>query len=304
MTNKVVSRKSLGVRELVEIVVMPGDWGKRFQPGESQRSIRAKWARVLARYMPAVQESSGALVLSPLPCAKNERPSYIVLDGQHRIYAASEVLKKPVRFYAEIRHEVRDTQEAVRNLNRQMRHNLGDSLEVTRRDSPWPEIFAEYGLDLSYRQKRTDWCWPVVLRAFTVDQWALESGGPMAYRTNVRSNEQCIDVWKNAKPSDIRDFAEFLLWWSPAMEHGKKIRLNMGTYDTLMIMWRIYQENPESYLKGLPKKVMRYPEIERLRGSNAAQLSNTIRLLLAAVNYKNQTRLLTFCGRTGRDDLL
>jgi hypothetical protein len=72
----------------------------------------------------------------------------------------------------------------------------------------------------------------------------------------------------------------------------------------LTVMWRIYQENGGVSLKGLPEKIMNYSEIKNIKGLSAARMAEMIRILLAAANFKRKVRLITFCGRTGRGDLL
>lgn len=278
-------------RKIVNITVRPGDWGKKFISVHN-RDVDKSWCRQMVRSWDTVTKST--VTLHPFDETETK---WIIIDGQHRIYAASEVLKKSTTFYAEIRADIDNVRKEIELENKGKKHNIADRLRIYEDMSSWPKVFKSFKLEPVHAQSKFRYSWKLIVAADLTAADYINTGNRRRLSQNM-----IMDRWTQASEQDIAAIAEFLKWWEPAVDYAHQSRgLYLASYAVLTWMYVMWFENyGNSALKGLPQKMAQRPFMEQLRGMTASKFDEVGDILLRSANYQRRVNLLTLRGSSGR----
>jgi hypothetical protein len=283
------------------VTIRPGDFGTKYLPVQNaNREIDTKWAKKLWENWPSV-EGETILVLYQDP---KDAKVYRIIDGQHRIYAASKWLtgKKEATLEAQIRPSPVGGLKAVANqishLNLGKRYRTQDHLANTRSGSLWPDIFRAQGLEPVYTRSGPKFSWPSIIGGY------LASKGMTSVKAT--SAEEQLDAWLMKDPNEILWCAKTLSWWKTACDGASKTH-RLYTLQSLMgiaFALKLCRENQGkmTHLSSVPSRLLMWPELPSVRGFTAARGALLPEALLKGVNFRlHSENLLTYNGKTGRE---
>jgi hypothetical protein len=286
----------LGHVEYAKIYVGPGDFGTKFRTvPNANRQIDRNWARKLWSSWDTV-EGQTMLVLYPDPV---EPGVFRILDGQHRIFAASEWGTKPSVFEAQIRPAptTKEVAGQIANLNLGKRYRTSDHLANARSGSLWPSVFEKRGIAPVYTRSGPKFNWPAIIGGTL-----LASGKTSADATDPDNQRE---LWLTADPSLIEEVASTLAWWKPAVDGAAKIYklYTLQSITGIAFALELCRENAgKPSLKGTPARLLSWPELPSIRPLTAARGVLLGDALLKGVNYRLwDNNLLTWHGKTGRE---
>lgn len=265
------------------VTVMPDDFGIRFRPViGANRDINIDWAKQLAADFENVSEQS-ILVLYPDPRYKDV---FRIIDGQHRIYAASKWGPEAgVTFEAQVRSGPgRRVVDQIAKLNLGKRYRTLDHLKNARDESLWPDIFEKYGLQPGFTRSGPKLSWPSVVAGYCMADGTVSvraTSAPVqlaAWRTNDHTALTLVD-----------EAAQILAWWKPACD-GASSEHKLYTLQSasgLAFALQLYRENVgKPALKDVPQRILEWPGLPEIRELSAARGSSLAEHLLKGSNYR------------------
>jgi len=282
-----------------------GDTGKRFKllngySGAFNRDISKDHARYLMQNWETVVEET-VLVLIPDPA---EPGTFFVLDGQNRLYGASELCKTPTTFQVQVRDPVqfRSTiAEQVAHLNLGKKFRTADHLKNSHQQSWWPAAFEANQLFPGPGKGHTTLNWPSILQGVIIAKMARSMGSAKTSNTNALR-----DLWLTQDPTMLAEMgriASIIAWWREADEGAsarKIFTLHSGTGLAFALL--LYEQNSDNLkLSEVPARLLQWPELPNIRNFTAGRGGALFKELLDGVNYNLKKNLFTVLGSTGRD---
>jgi hypothetical protein len=293
-------------REYVQMSVAKGDWETRFRP-IANRDIGVGHAKALAVVMETVSDQT-VLVMYPHPTIKDV---FYVLDGQHRIYAASRwgfklskrgVSNEPVTFDVQMRSGPGSyVTDQIANLNHGRKYRTLDHLKSSQGESLWPGIFAAYQLNPAFTRSGPKLSWTSIVAGF-----CMADGDGSVKATKAQTQ---LDAWRTSDPNTLhrvdamaRILAE---WWGQACD-GASSKHKLYTLQSssgiafALRLWRENAQDNEATLLGVPQRLLDWSELPASRGLSAARGAALSDHLLRGVNDGiAKGARLTINGRKG-----
>lgn len=246
-----------------QITVLPGDFGRMYMQSEYNRTIDQGRAKAMSGYMDSISEHT-VVTLS-----EDDDGAYTIIDGQHRIYAASKYCNRPVQFTAIIRGNIDNKPEAVTAMNVGASFRLKDHLKVNRNDSPWPEPFKALMLSKgahdslvspSYGAKQASVCWHLIMRARSLADHLAKT---RSFKTKYFTTRTIVDgVWSTYTKDGIHRTASAICWfYGPLAElHAAERRSIQGLYGyrsmaMAMLTYDLHASSGEASISGRPLKM-------------------------------------------------
>lgn len=307
-----------------KITVRQGDLGSRFaflgaEQGVHNRALVGSHLKKLEMTWDEV-----ACRTSVLQLVDSGHGFFYILDGQHRIATVSERLLHPVVFDARVYPpSVLEDQELLLKLltlpNIVSPQKSNDRLRSTQEMSPWPAVFASYGVHPTFetkgRAKKLSWATCVVVSKNVKLSEAL---GGVAQRgdsaaTGVSRIDLSINAWMEEDPAYIAEIAEAVSWWVEASAGlvGNKER-RLATFGTLMVTAAVlvYRQNRDermATLEGVRERLLTIPvarisELNSVLGTGSTRnMKLTLNYLLGIGYHRRTINLLTVFGKNGRE---
>ena len=307
-----------------KITVRQGDLGGRFaflgaEQGVHNRALVGSHLKKLEKTWDEV-----ACRTSVLQLIDSGQGFFFILDGQHRISTVSERLTRPVVFDARVYPaSVLDDKELLLKLltlpNIVSPQKSNDRLRSTQEMSPWPAIFANYGVspifDTKGRAAKLAWATCVVVsRNVKVSEELGEVAQCFSNAaTGVSRVDLSINSWLDEDPAYIAEIAEAVGWWvetSAGLVGNKERRL--ATFGTLMVtaavlVYRHNRDERMATLDGVRERLLTIP-VARISELNSVlntgstrNMKSALGYLLGIGNHRRTLNLLTVFGRNGRE---
>jgi hypothetical protein len=268
--------------EYQEVTVKQGDFGTKFLPLQNaNREIDPLWARKMTSDWDAMSRQT-VLVLYQDP---SDKPGvFRIIDGQHRIYAASEWGSKDgTTFEAQIRKGPNFRMvDQVANLNLGKRYRTQDHLRNARDESLWPRIFAEHDLEPAFVRSGPKLGWPAIVSGF----W-MADGKTSGFATSTKAQ---LELWRTRDVNTLHrvdEAAQVLLWWKPACDKASSEHKLYTLHSAVGISFalRLWRANVESRsLASAPQRLLAWPHLKEIRELTAARGATVGEFLLAGVN--------------------
>jgi len=266
--------------------------------GAHNRNLYDHVAKKLAKDAESASRH-GILVLMADP---DNPGTFFILDGQHRIYMASDYRTEPTTFEAQIRN-VDDFDDPivvqVEKLNLGTKFSIGAHLANSQAQSRWPDIFEEFGLDPTFNNGRSRLSWPKIMRARIAADKCARTGRLPSGTSNLAN---ILEMWRTDDEDLIRDTAAILAWWETGASAAAQMKVyTLRSYNALAFAILLWEENREQpHLLEAPTRIARFNELPLIKGLPHSKVRDLFDLLIRGVNYKRKTRLLTILGDDGR----
>ena len=291
--------KSPRARRFEKVVVKPGDWGGKFRPFEG--AYRANNREIAPRHARALLDKWDSVVAeSTLVLTEDVRTgAFLIVDGQHRVYAASELREKPTTFYAEVRSVDQmpsDPAAQIANLNMTRRFRSVDFLQSQKDHSLWPKLLEERGLTPSYGGATgRNLTWMAVLMGVA---YARNHRNNVAQTTGTNA-EGMLELWLSHDPEVLEEMkvvADVLNWWLPGSKIAeargvKAMRSSMGIAFALLL---VDKNQGNRLLDSAPQRIATWPPLESVKGLTAARGQDLWKQLAIAMNYRQREPVLIF----------
>jgi hypothetical protein len=293
------------------VSIKKGDWGKKFVPlnGEGDaynRPLRKSRGKGIVRNWERIRLHTG-VVLMPLP---GETDKYWVVDGQHRIWAAADLLGRATTIWARVldpsKAESSDMSEAIDTINgQQVSFRLKDNLNNTKAKSMWPDIFRILGREPAYTEKKYELTWPSISRAILYADQSLK--GKRIGALTTRKGTVVEEVWLKKYPrAQALDRAKAVCWMYDVLdaqtdEVKKKVGHLYG-YKAVAMSILAYTLNMNlRTLETRPNKLVVSPFTDDLKRLGSRAMSVYSAAWLKAINYRIVSRntIMVF-GNNGR----
>jgi hypothetical protein len=280
--------------EYQEVTVKPGDFGTKFLPVQNMnREIDVAWASKLSSDWDAISRQT-VLVLYQDP--KDKAGVFRILDGQHRIYAASEWGSKDgTTFEAQIRKGAPNRLvDQIANLNLGKKYRAQDHLRNARDESLWPSIFAAHDLEPAFVRSGPKLGWPAVVTGFL-----MADGKTSNAATSTKAQ---LALWRTRDVDTLHridEAAQVLLWWKPACDKASAEYKLYTLHSAVGISFalRLWRANGGTdgvaALASAPQRLLAWPQLKEIRELTAARGATLESYLIQGVNYKSpKERLL------------
>jgi len=285
------------------VTVRQGELGRTFKLFENNREIHRPHARKLAKIMDEVSES-GVLDLM------RNGSGYYVIDGQHRVFAVSELMSTPVKFYAVVRDadDVEDITKLLIGRHQGKAWQSADSLFITRGGSPWVTVAEDVGFEASFKKTdRRGFSWTALLRARIVAD-AIHRIRGTAVSAAGASMQSLIKIWLEADPEIIQNTIAAVQWWAPVAQHwtlGPTVPASRALparglfgFLAMAIAIAIFETNNHSLLQTAQQRAMRDASL-RFVATNVPLPSIALQII-RALNFRAQTQIVDLYLVTGR----
>jgi hypothetical protein len=285
------------IKSLV-LTVGPGDWNRVVFPMDGtlavfNRSIDEVRCKAMARdWHP---EHAGPLALIQRPAG-----GYYIVDGQHRLFTATQLVKTQSEFLARIYAPT--SQEEVKNLivqlNKSTALRLSHLTTIGKQFSWWPEIFASHTLYPQESNRRGRMTWPAILTAHTAVQ-----NGELRFQSGTKHDG--ADLYMTSDPlerpkieSTAADIAAWRSFWEPASTD----RSWVTSASALMFMLALRRQNDQHpRLEDVGPRLLKWPGLPRALKSTSNHREVVLELLRGA-NYRlRDDNLFRINGLTGKE---
>lgn len=286
-----MSNKGLNQR-FTTIEVFPGEWETKYL---SKRNRSLSVARVIALGKLITECQNGINPITQgdiIVLIDNEDGTYTVVDGQHRIAAASGYVGLPsVKFTACIRGKdfPLSLVEQVRQLNSGKPFDAGDTLEVLAPDTKWVQVFASFGLSPEFKSRCfTHESWLTVLTGWLVGKESLAAG---RLKTNKPSREAREEFFMRATQKDIQDVAKMTKWWFDGVRAAgrpteTRALFTASAFTFAVSLWLCPKNRENPYLLLAAKNIAAWSNLrQETNGTTAGGLMRPLHgVLLKAAN--------------------
>ena len=280
-----------------KISIDSGDFGKKFLV-KHNREIDARRSRRMASSWETIRENT-FIVLTPI-----DEDSYHIIDGQHRLYCASEFLDSSTTINAIIRDDLSssDLIKGVTTLNLGTRFRLKDHLAVNKDESFWPVYPHEFNKDLTFTERTATLNWSNLMRARAmVDH--IKTSGALSHKS-ISSKEILYNIWLNSNYSrvDMERTFQALHWFlGPINNHSIQNAQKRQAYTSKSICMAIlaYEQNKHLIRGNEPVNMLNsgaFQEMAHMAGRSMTVYGN---VWMRAINYKKRYTLKVF-GMDGR----
>lgn len=274
---------------LKRITVNPGDFGEKYKTldghGDAHnRPPNEEWAKKLCKLGLAEVATIGVVML----LESEVDGQYYIIDGQHRIYAASELEARLFCFVAVIierGYEPANIAKMVADLNAGRRTTPAERLSIFKEHSSWYDEFTKKrGIVLVNKD------WPLFLRGIYAGTCALNKDQWNAKYLDI---DPLVNFWKHTPPALIEESIKVYNWWTPAAKKLKKEQKNTSmlvsvSYAFAYILWKSYEKDFDA-IKDAPTRLAKWPGAPSLVGSSKMVKSDMpFQSMLEGVNYHKQ----------------
>jgi len=300
-----------------KIEVKAQSYGKLFRLCEGfgkamNRTLDPKHAKELGALWPIVRQEVIKLLLS------EDKSFYYILDGQHRIYYISEILRKSDTLLALIYRSSDELPEAdvvTQARGSRIANFISDSnspgkafrcnahLQNYSKSSIWPDIFGEYGL--SPTNGRVD-SWSCILKSHLLAEACLRL---KRVTTGGVQTPALVACWLMADPKEIHFVARNYAIWRTVAERADQVLSSQkrrghflslfGIPATTTFLLAAAENDPKLLADGRLNNFIDSMSLD-FASKQASQLDDSIRIFLKIINFKRVTQLVTVLGRTGR----
>lgn len=292
------------------ITVNPGDFETRFfclegLGGACNREINEDYVRRLGRSWNTVKTSRVEVVLRP-------DGNYWIIDGQHRISAASR-REEATRFKAAcwpsvralvdyLAHQRLSLAQYVEAEGASRTFKSGDKLHNSQLESPWVEPFKAVGLSPSYKGKRRGLTWNGVLNArINVDRSIAEQ----RFVDGRVLQPERLEMWRSCPDEVLERTADAYRLWSPFVRRAQKARaLRFLTKPTLLTAWLLIYEvgTPSDLVPGVISRIEEATDddLRALAFECSGGLREAVLHILKMANHKRTRHILSVFGQSGR----
>lgn len=287
------------------ITVRSGDYNRKFHAlagfgGAHNRVLKPNNAKLLLSKWEKIQGSRVDLL--------EASGKLYILNGQHRIYAASEFLGgKSTTFKADI-ITLQDLAERgisladyVAGANAGTPQTINDLLAMHREASAWPDIFRQHGVEAEPRQLRNGYAYSNIIRATYSRDKAITAGRIVGIDSTAR--DKILEVWLSYPEAQIAQVADVLRWWQGATKIATQRRVTtLYSGGSLLAALLIYHENAASpVLREAPERLGNWAELPNLGRIAPGDVKTLTSEILFAMNLKRSSYMLTVFGRNGRE---
>jgi hypothetical protein len=305
------------------VVVNPGDMGSRFQTFDGEfnaynRMIIVPKARAMGKNWDEITDSRVLYLMR----MKDDLDKFWIIDGQHRIHYGSEVLKQPSIHHAMIYEDVEDipkdgnyaVPDFICSLNSEgQQFTLNQHLHNYKGISPWPEVFAAWGIHPTFNAGKTTLSWANIIRAAVLIDNSENPRNPDQKKrpdTGSSSKKKVIAAWRDWPQDKIMDMAEIMAWWGPIAQHVKTVLslpkrpfTSMYSYTLIMLAGLMYRHTENKDLLEISEIAPRLAvnETRYFAGvSQGGQMGEHTYRFLSIINRKRQKHFVNIFGETGR----
>jgi hypothetical protein len=236
--------------------VGPGDLDTKFFflqgfAGASNRTLDRRMAR---KYAKEISDYTLANVI--LVEKKGESGKYWVVDGQHRLYAISELRKQTyavstvIWTWEKFESLGISMSDFVSALNQGKAFTPSDDFAVHFGQSAWPPMFQAVGLSPGMSNTSKAYCWHGLVRTFLI--WEDMERKQAVARPGGQQRGRRTEAWESQDPEvveRVRMLAEAMAWWRPVAEAARARKVNsLYATNVLAIAAIMYRENREMIL--------------------------------------------------------
>jgi len=280
------------------VTIHPGDWGRRYVPikGVSELPINREVNR---RACKKLLSNWSGVCSSVITLIRVGRRKFHIVDGQHRIYTASELRKTASEFSAHIYTPSDLTamgttvEDLVGGRSLQRSWAVDDWLRLYNNQSVWPAAFKSvsaptptFGGNLR---------WSSVIAAYrmanaTSQNRKFTSGGNSRGRMMVTWGDGSDEMRTEAKR-----IGAIVKWWHPVMVRGGALK-KRGTFlrnrSALSFAFLIYGRIPTAKLKDrMRERIFEYPtQLDTccFFSKSASAYSDFVTEMVKLVNYRSR----------------
>ena len=240
----------------------------------------------------------------------NEHEVYYIVDGQHRIYAASEIIEGDTHLHAIVRSSTSKpnsksgfrADKAVSALNSGAAFRLKDWLRTEQAQSPWPKVFEKAGRLPTYTEAQYTLTWPAIMRGVTMAHSSLKQGGISGggHKSGV-----ILSCWRGEDVSAefATQCAEAINWFYDELDkRPAAVRRANGVlygYKAVACVILTYIQNSRRLMRGRPACMIDAGQGLILKKNNLRGLREFIRPFMSGINYRKRLRLEVF-GENGK----
>lgn len=295
--------------KLESIEVRKGDFNSKYlnlmgYDEAHNRILREEHAKKLIKVWDKVQGSLVELV--------EEDGRFLIINGQHRIYAASTYLNGHTsRFDAVIysREELAargiDLVEHTANANAGKAQTVNDLLAMYQERSVWRDTFEEHGLKPEVKQASGTLTWANIIRAHVAVRRSLAIQRFYSASSSSVTRQTLLEEWQNTPDEEVRAAAFLVKWWLPAAQKAKEERkvLSLFSANALYAGFIIYHSNYTSpIINDAPERLADWAELPNVvRWAKQGHARQMTEAALYGMNFKRTTNVLTVFGMTGRE---
>lgn len=283
---------------VVAVTVSPGDFGTKYktlrpEDGGINREVDRAWARELYRSPDwEAMCKQGRLRLIDL-----NDGTFLIADGQHRIYAASEFGTETVTMYADIEPmsflDGMKPGDLVQALNTSKRYRVKDRLRNKSLESIWPAAFEKVNLFPVYQHSTKVLCWPNVMRGIFNGSsvWTSHS-----FPGRTPSGVDQDTLWATKDAALVKKVATIMAWWQPGADEARQkagitaLHSSMA-YSFAYVLW-LSNEDEKTAREEAPMRLARWKFLSRVTGRNTWVNWDFWKDMLEGINYARQKHLL------------
>lgn len=292
---------------LQQIQVRKGDYGTAYlnlsgYGDANNRILNVEHAKRLLRSWDSVKMSIVELV--------EIKGRLFIVNGQHRIYAASNFMNGAATSFQAVIHEQGELEargidllEHIAHANAGKPQTINDLFTMYHQRSTWPYVFKHHGLAPETKQSMGTLTWANTVRSFLALKHSLKNKRVYAASSTI-PREELLKAWLETPSEDIIRTAQLVQWWRPVAEAAKARKINaLYSTNALYAAFLIHELNQGSpVLRDAPMRLLEWPELPNLKAwGRMGQGREMLRELLFAMNYKRTTYFLTVWGQTGRE---
>lgn len=286
------------------IQVRQGDFDKKYlrieEDGARNRRLNPRKLKSIAANWEDASKDTVTLI-------HTSNGKYLIADGQHRIAAASQHLKRPVAMNAMVweRDEVENLSDFITAFNRGSPFNTANMLEVYWEVSEWPAAAKEADVSFVLRRFRSKhFSWVALMRAVaTADLW--RDTGRLV--TKAFTKEQLTrEIWLGYSKGGIQEVMDAIKWWQPIAETAYlALNRDSGMYSdvSLAIAISLYRKyrNDKNRLADIRDRFLRSNQMVVLKGLDYRQTRWFVHNVMKGMNYHVIKDFVDLHGETGRD---
>jgi len=240
----------------------------------------------------------------------SEHEVYYIVDGQHRIYAASELIEGDTHLYAIVRNSTSKpnkksgfrVDKAVSALNSGTAFRLKDWLRTEQSHSPWPKAFKSGGRSPLYTEAQYTLTWPAIMRGVSVAHSSLKQGKIFA---GGHRSKTILSCWRgeNVDQEFLTQSVEAINWFYDQLDsRGSSLRRANGVlygYKSVACVVLAYIQNSRRLSNGRPKSMVDAGQGMVLKEYSLRGMNEFVGPFMAGINYRKR-RLLEVFGESGR----